>query len=104
MLQLLDPHSKHKIVHGNLNSPCPPPCKRKVWDYKTAKTDSIRKELSNISCQSLFFNLSVNEMSLMFIDTSFGILSQHISNKIIICIYRYPIRCPMGRVFSREIL
>ena len=44
VLQSLDPHSKHKIVHPTLNfhSPCP---QRKVWDYKNSKTDSIRKEL-----------------------------------------------------------
>ena len=79
VLQSLDPHSKHKIVHGtrNVQSPCPPPYKRKVWDYKTSKTDSLRKELSNINWQSSFFNLSFNEMSLVFTGTFLCILSQH---------------------------
>ena len=36
VLQSLDLHSKHKIVHGTLNfqSPCSPPYKRNEWDYK----------------------------------------------------------------------
>ena len=35
VLQSLDPHSKHKIIYSTLNfhTPCPPPYKRKVWDY-----------------------------------------------------------------------
>ena len=87
VLQSLDPHSKHKIIYSTLNfhTPCPPPYKRKVWDYKTAKTNSIRKDLSNINWQTLFLNLNVNEMSLVFADTFLSILSQHISNKIITC-------------------
>ena len=87
VLQSLDPHSKHKIVHGTLNfhTPCPPPYKRKVWNYKSAKTNLIRNELLNTNWQSLFFNLSVNEMSLVFTDTFLGILSQHIYNEIITC-------------------
>ena len=91
MLQSLDPHSKHKIIYSTLNfhTPCPPPppppYKRKVWDYKTAKTNSIRKDLSNINWQTLFLNRNVNEMSLVFADTFLSILSQHISNKIITC-------------------
>ena len=64
VLQSLDPHSKHKIIYSTLNfhTPCPPPpppYKRKVWDYKTAKTNSIRKDLSNINWQTLFLNLNV---------------------------------------------
>ena len=87
VLQSLDPHSKHKIIYSTLNfhTTCPPPYKRKVWDYKTAKTNSIRKDLSNINWQTLFLNLNVNEMSLVFADTFLSILSQHISNKIITC-------------------
>ena len=90
VLQSLDPHSKHKIIYSTLNfhTPCPPPpppYKPKVWDYKTAKTNSIRKDLSNINWLTLFLNLNVNEMSLVFADTFLSILSQHISNKIITC-------------------
>ena len=32
-------HSEHQIIHGNLNFsvPCPPPYKRKIWDYKSGE-------------------------------------------------------------------
>ena len=63
----LDPHSKHNIIHGSLNFhiPCPPPYKRKVWDYKTAKTNMIRQELSSTNWHSLFLGLNASEMSLV---------------------------------------
>ena len=62
VLPSLDPHSKHNIIHGSLNfhNPCPPPYKRKVWDYKTAKIDLIRKELFNTDWKSLFFGLNTD--------------------------------------------
>ena len=83
----LDPHSKHNIIYGSLNLhiPCPPPYKRKIWDYKSAKIEEIRKELKNTNWQNLFFNLNSNDMSLVFTDTLMSIFSKHISNKIITC-------------------
>ena len=63
--------------------PCPPPYKRKVWLYKSAKTDSIREELSNTDWHTLFNSLDVNEMSLVFTDVVLSIFSKHIDNKII---------------------
>ena len=85
VLPTLDPHSKHNIIHGtlNFNMPCPPPYKRKVWLYKSAKTDSIREELSNTDWHTLFNSLDVNEMSLVFTDVVLSIFSKHIDNKII---------------------
>ena len=37
VMSSLDSHSKHNIIHGKLNLSilCPPPYKRKIWDYKT---------------------------------------------------------------------
>ena len=37
VLSSLDTHSKHIISYGNINFnfPCPPPYKRKIWDYKS---------------------------------------------------------------------
>ena len=45
----LGPHSKHNIIYGSLNFHilCPPPYKRQVWEYKSAKIENIRKELKN---------------------------------------------------------
>ena len=83
----LDPHSKHNVIHGSLNFhiTCPPPYKRKVWDYKTAKTNMIRQELSSTNWHSLFLGLNASEMSLVFTDVLLNIFSRHISNKIITC-------------------
>ena len=87
VLPSLDSHSKHNIIHGSLNfhTPCPPPYKRKVWDYKTAKTDLIRNDLLNTNWESLFMGLNTSEMSLIFTDTLLNTFSKHIPNKIITC-------------------
>ena len=87
MLPSLDPHSKHNIITGTLNfqNPSPPPFKRKVWDYKTAKIDLIRTELFNTDWKSLFFGLNTDEISPVFTDTLLNIFSSHISNRIITC-------------------
>ena len=87
VLPSLDSHSKHNIIHGSLNfhNPCPPPYKRKVWDYKTANTDLIRQELLNTDWKSLFFGLNTDQMSLVFTDTLLDIFSRYVSNKIIVC-------------------
>jgi len=83
----LDSHSKHNIIHGTLNFhiPCPPPYKRKIWDYKSAKINLIRDELKNFNWHDLFLELNVHEMSLLFSDVVMGVFSKHISNKIITC-------------------
>ena len=85
VLPTLDPHSKHNIIHGslNFNNPRPPPYKRKVWLYKSAKIDLIRKDLLSTDWHSLFFALNVNEMALVFTDMVLDIFSKHIDNKII---------------------
>ena len=70
VLPSLDSHSKHNIIHGSLsiNMPRPPLYKRKILDFKTAKTDRIRAELLSINWQDLFLNLNSSEMSLLFTD------------------------------------
>ena len=87
VLSSLDSHSKHNIIYGilNLSIPRPPPYKRKIWDYKNAKTDQIRDELLKLNWQDLFFNLNVSEKSLLFTDIFLDIMAKHISNKIITC-------------------
>ena len=73
VLPSLDSHSKHNIIYGNLNLhvPCPPPYKRKIWDYNSAKVELI--------------NLNVDEMSLVFSDKLLEIFSKYIPNNIITC-------------------
>ena len=63
----------------------PPPYKRNVWDYITAKTDMIRNDLVNTNWESLFTGLNSSEMSLGFTDTMLNIFSKFMSNKIITC-------------------
>ena len=43
-----------------------PPYKRKIWDYKTAKTDLICAYLWSVNWQELFLNLNVSEKGLVF--------------------------------------
>ena len=87
VLPSIDPHSKHNIIHGSLNflTPSPPSYKRKMWDYKTAKTNLIRKEVSNTDWESLFLGLNAHEMVLVFTDILLFIFSKHITNKIVTC-------------------
>ena len=87
VLPSLDPHSKHNIIYGHINVsfPCPPPYKRKIWDYKSAEVDSIRNEISGTDWNSLFFNLNVSEMSIVFTDLFVGLISKYVPNKIITC-------------------
>ena len=87
VLPTLDFHSKHNIVYGNLNFhvPCPPPYKRRVWDFKSANVESIRKDLNETNWRNLFLNLDVNEMSFVFSDRLMEIFSKYILNKVITC-------------------
>ena len=87
VLPSLDTHSKHQIIHGNLNFsvPCPPPYKRKIWDYKLADKNKICQDISDVDWESLFFNKSVHVMSKVFTETFLNIISKHIPNKIITC-------------------
>ena len=84
---VLDPCSKHNIVHGtiNISVPRPPPYKRKIWDYKSAYTDIIRADLLKLNWCDLFFNLNVQEKGVVFTDTFMNIVDKQISNKIMTC-------------------
>ena len=85
MLSSLDTHSKHNIIRGNLtvNIPRPPSFKRKIWDYKSAKTNLIREDVLNVNWKDLSHNLNVSEKSIVFTDTFLNIILKHISNKVL---------------------
>ena len=87
VLPSLDSHSKHNIIHGRLNfhSPSPPPYERRIWDYNNAKIEDIRKSLSETDWHTLFYQLNVNEMALVFTDTVLDIFSRNIPNKTVTC-------------------
>ena len=97
VLSSLDSCSKHNIIHGtlNINIPRPPPFKRKIWDYKTAKIDQIRADLLKVNWHDLFLNLNVSEKSLLFTDVFLDIMAKHISNKIITCNEKDPHGSPL---------
>ena len=63
VISSLDPHSKHNIIHGTLNAsiPLPPPYKRKILAYKTAKIEQMRADLRSVNWHDLFLNLNVSE-------------------------------------------
>ena len=90
VLSSLDHHSKHNIIHAtvNISVPRPPPYKRKIWDYKSAKTDQIRANLRQVNWHELFSNLNVNEKCLLFTDVFLDIMKNNILNKIITCNYK----------------
>jgi hypothetical protein len=87
VLPSLDSHSKHNIIHGRLNfhSPSPPPYKRRIWDYKNSDICAIRQKLSDLDWHSLFSQLNVNEMALVFTDTVLDVFSKYIPNKLVTC-------------------
>ena len=60
VLPTLDSHSKHNIIHGTLNFhvPCPPPYKRKIWEYKSANGEAICNELK-IQTGMIYFSILV---------------------------------------------
>ena len=72
----LDPYSKHII---------PPPFKRKIWVYKTAKIDQIRADLLKANWNDLFLNLNVSEKSLVSTDVFLDFMAKNISSKMITC-------------------
>ena len=61
----------------HLHIPCPPSYKHKIWEYKSVKTEELRKELKNTNWYDLFFNLNVNEMSIVFSDRLMDLFSKH---------------------------
>ena len=79
--------SKHMIVHGKLSFsvPCPPPYKRKIWDYEKANSTKIRNEISKIDWGKLFHNKSIDETELLFRNKFLNIISKNIPNKVVTC-------------------
>jgi len=82
-----DPLLKHQIVFGklNFNVPCPPPYKRKVWDFNLAHSQAIKFQLANIPWEYLFSNKSLDDMVNVFSQTFLNIINSNIPSKIITC-------------------
>ena len=53
-----------------------------MWDYKKTDTNSIKKALKQVNCESLFLNKTVHEQVLISNKTLLNVLSNHVPNKI----------------------
>ena len=69
----------------NFSVPCPPPYKRKIWDFKSGVKDKICNDISNVDWERLFVNKSVHGTNKIFSETFLDVISKHIPNKIITC-------------------
>ena len=80
-----NPVCKHQIVHGklNFNVPCPPPYKRKIWNFKRANVVSIQRDICNTQWELLFSNTTTDEMVKCFNNKLLEITERHVPNKII---------------------
>ena len=79
--------SKHLIIHGKINFsvPCPPPYKRKVWEYNKANLAQINYKLDNIHWSNLFHDKSIDEMTQIFTEKFLEVMSRNTQNKVITC-------------------
>jgi hypothetical protein len=80
-----DPRLKHQIIHAKINFsvPCPPPYKRKIWEYNKANVLGIRDKLANTDWPVLFCNKGVDDMVSVFTDYFLSVMSNNIPNRII---------------------
>ena len=58
----------HNIIYGKLNFdiPLPPPYYRKIWDYKKANTEAIKRDISvflSLTLLNIFNNFISNKIS-----------------------------------------
>ena len=61
----------------------PPPYQRYVWDFKRARTDSIRKAIKMVDWNFMFLNKNVHEQVLILKTTLMNIFSNYVPNKYI---------------------
>ena len=76
---------KHQIIFGklNFNVPCPPPYKRKIWDFTLAHTLAIKCQMSAVPWDELFLNMSLDDTVKSFTDIFLSIITKNIPNKIV---------------------
>ena len=79
--------SKHLIVHGKINFsvPCPPPYRRKVWNYDRANPTKISADWNSVDWDNSFLNRDINEMASIFSEKFMLIMSENIPNRIVTC-------------------
>ena len=76
---------KHQIIFGklNFNVPCPPPYKRKIWDFTLAHTLAIKSQMTAVPWDELFLNMSLDDTVKSFTDIFLSIITKNIPNKIV---------------------
>ena len=80
-----DPLLKHQIIYGklNLNVPCPPPYKRKIWDFTLAHSLAIKLQMANVPWDQIFANRSLDDIVKIFTDKFLNIINSNTPNKIV---------------------
>lgn len=76
---------KHQVVHGklNFNVPCPPPYRRKIWNFKRANIASIQRDIRSTNWDFFFSDKSAEEMVQCFNRRFLNIIERHVPNKVI---------------------
>ena len=67
----------------NLKIAYPPPYQRRVWDFKRANTDSIRKAIKMIDWHFMILNKNIHEQVSTFNTTLMNIISNYTPSKYI---------------------
>ena len=90
----LHPNCHHQIVFGKFNLQIyyhhftkyiVPPYPRKIWHYKQANTELIRRAITDFNWDRAFLNTNVNEKVSIFSSTILNILSNFIPRETIVC-------------------
>ena len=82
----------HQITFAKLNIKInlPPLYKRRVWHFKDAKSDLIKRSISQFDWKRVLDNLDVNQQVNILTKTLLNIFSNFIPNEIISCNYKDP--------------
>ena len=88
----LHQNSRHQIVFArfSLKVVFPPPYKRKVWHFRKANVDHIRKAINGFQWEKSFQEMNVNDMVHLFNRTIKNILHNFILHEVITCDGRDP--------------
>ena len=83
----LHPNCHHQTVFAKLNLMIfyPPPYSRKVWHYREANTDLIKRAISKFNWEKAFYNTAVNKKVSIFNETILYVLSNYIPHETLTC-------------------
>ena len=83
----LHPNCHHQIIFAkfNLKIYYQPPYLRKVWYYKEANADLIKRAISNFNWEKAFSNTNINEKVSLFNMTTLNVLNNYIPHETIAC-------------------